>query len=100
MFGTIRTEYSSGITSFGNFPGVSLKLNGFSAAMTAGNVTENSTARKRNRERTSRIKREAAKSAFARFGFPATKHIVLGDRDPPTAQSTQAAIVRCRLAGL
>src|SRR5262249_38301414 len=33
-FGTMRIAYSVGTTSFGSFPGVSLKLNGFSTAPT------------------------------------------------------------------
>src|SRR5437667_8960948 len=56
MLGTIRMVYSVGTTSFGNFPGVSLKLNGFSADMMAGKVMDNTAARKGNRGRISRIK--------------------------------------------
>src|SRR5690349_20462379 len=46
MFGTMRIAYSVGTTSFGSFPGVSLKLNGFSTAPTNDlikNKTRNAT---------------------------------------------------------
>ncbi len=46
----MRIAYSVGTTSFGSFPGVSLKLNGFSTAAFK-DLTGNKTGNSRNRTR-------------------------------------------------
>jgi hypothetical protein len=58
-FGTSRTEYSSGRTCFGSFPGVVAKSNGFSA-LKFGTRMKETRAGKRRREASIRPLNNAA----------------------------------------